>query len=187
MPEECEDASGPECWIHLPDGGMDIGYARDFVRILGPQTLVFGTSGVPELQASGADLISIERILLAPQREGVLVTTKVPGSNHSHLQCLLAVRNGRFHCLPAPGLETRVQALIPRSARIELWGMQREGNGFRMRYGVYFPGDPNCCPCARIEARLETGVDALRVSSVQLMPSTDPDCLGKGRGDAGQR
>ena len=97
------------------------------------------------------------------------------------------MRSGRFRCLAAPGLEARVQALIPASARMELWGMQREGNGFRMRYGVYFPGDPNCCSCASIEAQLEVAGDALRAASVQLVPSSAPGCLGKVRGDAGQR
>src|SRR5262249_13818949 len=86
----------------------------------------------------------------------------------------------RFRCLKAPGLERRVEALVPASTRIELWGMHREGAGFLMRYGLYFPGEPNCCPCATIEATLELGPDALRVRSVERVPGrADQGCPEK--------
>src|SRR5262249_10467315 len=90
VPEGCADTSEPECRI---DGGLATGYARDFVRILGPEALVFAASGDPELGASGAGLESIELLTLAPGREGLLITTKVPGTNHTHLQCILAGGN----------------------------------------------------------------------------------------------
>ena len=61
--------------------------------------------------------------------------------------------------------------------------MRREGNDFHLRYGVYFPGDPNCCPCATIEVMLELGPDALRVLSVERVPGREPGCLEKIRGD----
>lgn len=177
VPDGCADSSEPECRL---GGGLATGYARDFVRILGPETLVFAASGDPELGASGAGLESIDLLTLAPGREGLLITTKVPGTNHTHLQCILAAWNGRFRCLKAPGLEGLVEALVPAAARTELWGMQREGAGFRMRYGLYFPGDPNCCPCATIEATLELGPDALRVRSVERVPGrADPGCPEK--------
>jgi hypothetical protein len=193
VPERCEEISEPECWLRPLDGerssghARDVGYARDFVRIIGPEPLVFATSGDPELGASGADLVSIELLTLAPGREGLLITTKVPGTNHTWLQCVLAAGNGRFRCLKAPGLESRVAALVPPSARTELWGMRLEGTGFHMRYGIYFPGDPNCCPCATLEATLELGPDALRVLSVERVAGIEPGCLEKIRGDAGSR
>jgi hypothetical protein len=69
--------------------------------------------------------------------------------------------------------------------RVEEYGLHPNGDGLVMRYGVYFPGDANCCPCATIEARLLLRPTELRVFGVRLVPSENRGCAEKLQSDGG--
>jgi hypothetical protein len=181
VPADCSDIAQlpAECWRRAFDGGSsEIGYARDNVKIAGHQSIEFGNSGP---QGEGPDLISLERVQLGANREGLLISTKVPGTNHSLLQCLLTHNNGAFRCLETPGLDDRVKTVTPVGIdHLEILGMTLTSGEHLIRYGVYFPGDPNCCPCAFIEAKVRPKPDAIHVSSVKLLPNkTEEGCADK--------
>ena len=185
-PAGCPDRSQSECWIPRNQVPSGIGYARDLVSIKGPQTLDFATTGDPWLPLASADLISIEKVSLAPGREGLLISTKVPGTNHGLLQCLLAWVGARYACLSAPELEEKVRMFTPSAAQhVEEYGLHLNADGLLIRYGVYFPGDANCCPCATIEARLLLRPTELRVFGVRLVPSENRGCAEKLQSDGG--
>jgi len=180
VPADCSDATrlDPVCWRMGSDGGTkELGYARDHVEIAGSTRAEFAGSG----DEDGPQLLSVESVPLADGREGLLISSKYSGTNHTLLQCLLALDHGVFRCLEAPELAERVKAVTPSGIdHLEAFGMTQAGGKLLMRYGVYMPGDPNCCPCATIEASLRPMAAQLRVAAAFLRPEkNDEACAGK--------
>ncbi len=191
VPANCQDARSlpSECWLRGSDGGtLNIGYARDHVEIAGPARIEFAGQG--DADTLPPELISLEDVPLGGGREGLLISTKLPGSNHTLLQCLMSYSGSTYQCLASPGLDEEVKGLTPAATKnLEEFGMSPTSDGLLMRYGVFLPGDPNCCPCAVIEARLEPGPNQIRVSAVKVLPSQDDEgCAAKlKRAGAGPR
>jgi hypothetical protein len=182
LPADCQDVQNlpGACWLRGVDGGArQFGYARDHVEIVGPPRIEFAGQG--DSEGLAPELISLRSVPLGRGREGLLISTKYPGTNHTLLQCLLSYSGGTYRCLPTPELDDEVKAVTPTGIqRVEEFGMTPVPDGLLMIYGVYLNGDANCCPCATIEAKLRPGPDALHVSSLRLLPSPDDkDCRAK--------
>jgi len=69
-----------------------------------------------------------------------------------------------------------VKAVTPAGIdHLEIFGMRLSSGEHLIRYGVYFSDDPNCCPCAFIEATVWPKADAIHVSSAKLVPNKDEE------------